>query len=141
MGYRVSVSSHRGPGPTRMSLVSLRNGSCRPYVSKQCWKCRFEITTGYKIRSPVWDEMYPGISQICGRRLGSSRRSRAGRSSWPPCVEVAPRLPVVFGAKHSGGNSTSGNEDSFRALRGSCWSDSAMSCLVPCSMFLSYGEE
>lgn len=47
----------------------------------------------------MWDEMYPGISQICGGRLGSSRRSRAGRSSHVAALweEVAPRLPSHAG--------------------------------------------
>ena len=47
----------------------------------------------------MWGEMYPGISQICGRGLGSSRRSRAGRSSHVAALweGVAPLLPSHAG--------------------------------------------
>ena len=56
----------------------------------------------------MWDEMYPGISQICGGGLGSSQRSRAGRSSHVAALweGVAPLLPspagltTVVGTQH-----------------------------------------
>lgn len=86
----------------------------------------------------MWDEMYPGISQICGRRLGSSRRSRAGRSSHVAALweEVAPRLPshaglaTVVGTAHlEWGSSVSElwEEAAGQTRQWVAW------CLVPCS--------
>ena len=86
----------------------------------------------------MWGEMYPGISQICGRGLGSSPRSRPGRSSHVAALweRVAPLLPnhaglaTVVGTPHlERGSSVSElwEEAAGRTRQWVVW------CLVPCS--------